>query len=89
MLRKRRRRRRKQVLRRLSDVVYRWQLRILTTERMLDSKRVKLTWVGEILGRMNFHERRIIHMAVAEEEGGTTESKGEGFMKGITILSQN
>ncbi len=53
------------------------------------SQRVKLTGAGEILGRMNPHERRIVHLAVAEEEGVTTESEGEGFMKSITILPQN
>ncbi len=50
------------------------------------SQRVKLTGTQEVLGLMNPHERRIVHMAVAEEEGVTTESDGEGFMKRITIL---
>ena len=50
------------------------------------SERVKLTGAKEVLGRMNPHERRIVHMAVAEQEGVTTESDGEGFMKRITIL---
>ena len=52
------------------------------------SQRVKLTGTQEVLGLMNPHERRIVHMAVAEEEGVTTESDGEGFMKRITILPQ-
>ena len=52
------------------------------------SERVKLTGTKEVLGLMNPHERRIVHMAVAEEEGVTTESDGEGFMKRIAILPQ-
>jgi spoIIIJ-associated protein len=52
------------------------------------SQRVKLTGDKEVLGLMNPHERRIVHLAVAEEGGVTTVSDGEGFMKRITILPQ-
>lgn len=50
------------------------------------SERVKRTGEKEVLGRMNPHERRIVHLAVAEVEGVTTVSSGEGFLKHITIL---
>ena len=53
------------------------------------SERVKLTGDKEALGQMNPHERRIVHMAVAEEEGVTTESDGDGFLKRITILPED
>lgn len=53
------------------------------------SERVRLTGDREVLGQMNPHERRIVHMAVAEQEGVTTESDGDGFLKRITILPQD
>lgn len=50
------------------------------------SERVKLTGVEQQLGLMNPYERRIVHLAVAAEEGVSTESSGEGFMKRVTIM---
>ena len=40
----------------------------------------------EELGLMNPYERRVVHLAVAEKEGVTTESSGEGLMKRVIIL---
>ncbi len=50
------------------------------------SERVKRTGEKEVLGQMNPHERRIVHLAVADVEGVTTVSSDEGFLKHITIL---
>ena len=52
------------------------------------SERVRNTGSKEALGLMNPHERRIVHLEVAEHEGVTTVSDGEGFMKRITILPE-
>ena len=50
------------------------------------SARVKLTGQEEELGSMNPYERRIVHLAVAELDGVTTESEGDGVMKRVIIL---
>jgi spoIIIJ-associated protein len=50
------------------------------------SERVRRTGTAEELGLMNPYERRIVHLAVAETEGVTTESEGEGVMKRVVIF---
>jgi spoIIIJ-associated protein len=50
------------------------------------SDRVRRTGEREELGLMNPYERRIVHLAVAETEGVTTVSAGEGVMKRVIIL---
>ena len=50
------------------------------------SERVKRSGEEEELGRMNPYERRIVHLAVAEIDGVTTESEGEGVMKRVVIF---
>jgi len=50
------------------------------------SDRVRRTGAREELGLMNPYERRIVHLAVAETEGVTTVSAGEGVMKRVIIL---
>ena len=50
------------------------------------SERVKLTGQEEELASMNPYERRLVHLAVAEIEGVTTESEGDGVMKRVIIL---
>ena len=50
------------------------------------SDRVRRTGAREELGLMNPYERRIVHLAVAETEGVTTASAGEGVMKRVIIL---
>jgi spoIIIJ-associated protein len=50
------------------------------------SERVRRTGEEEELGLMNPYERRIVHLAVAEAEGVTTESEGDGLMKRVVIL---
>jgi len=50
------------------------------------SERVKQTGEEEELSRMNPYERRVVHLAVAEIEGVSTESEGEGVMKRVVIF---
>jgi spoIIIJ-associated protein len=50
------------------------------------SEKVRLTGREQELGLMNPYERRIVHLAVAEEEGVSSESSGDGFRKRITIM---
>jgi spoIIIJ-associated protein len=50
------------------------------------SERVRMTGQSEELGMMNPYERRIIHLAVADEEGVTSESAGNGFLKRVVIF---
>ena len=50
------------------------------------SDRVRRTGAREELGLMNPYERRIVHLAVAETEGVTTVSAGDGVMKRVIIL---
>jgi len=35
---------------------------------------------------MSAHDRRIVHMALAEHEGVTTESEGEGLFRRVVIF---
>jgi spoIIIJ-associated protein len=50
------------------------------------AERVRVSGEPEELGLMNPYERRIVHLAVAEAEGVTTESNGDGVMKRVVIL---
>ena len=50
------------------------------------SERVRATGLEEEVGRLNPYERRIVHLAVADQDGVTTESSGEGVMKRVYIL---
>lgn len=50
------------------------------------SERVRTSGQEEELGRMNPYERRIVHLAVAEIDGVTTESEGDGVMKRVVIM---
>jgi len=49
------------------------------------SEKVKRTGLKQELGLMNPYERRIVHLAVAEDRDLTSSSSGEGFMKRVTI----
>jgi len=50
------------------------------------AQRVKETGREEILDFMNPYERRIIHIAINQLEGLTTESLGEGFLKKVRVF---
>jgi len=49
------------------------------------AEKVKQTGLDQQLGPLNPYERRIVHMAVAEVPGVTTESIGDAFSKTVHI----
>ena len=49
------------------------------------AQKAKDTGVDQQLGPLNPYERRIVHMAVAEIPGATTESIGDAFSKTVLI----
>ena len=49
------------------------------------AEKVKQTGVDQQLGPLNPYERRIVHLAVAEVPGVTTESIGDAFSKTVHI----
>jgi spoIIIJ-associated protein len=52
------------------------------------AQHVQETGRDEILDLMNPYERRIVHIAVNQISGITTESLGDGFLKRIKILQE-
>jgi len=49
------------------------------------AEKAKQTGADQQLGPLNPYERRIVHMAVAEVPGVTTESVGDAFSKSVYI----
>ena len=49
------------------------------------AEKAKQTGVDQQLGPLNPYERRLVHMAVAEVPGATTESIGDAFAKTVYI----
>lgn len=49
------------------------------------AEKAKQTGLDQQLGPLNPYERRIVHMAVAEVPGATTESVGDAFSKTVLI----
>jgi spoIIIJ-associated protein len=49
------------------------------------AEKVKTSGVDQQLGPLNPYERRIVHLAVAEVPGVTTESVGDAFSKTVLI----
>jgi spoIIIJ-associated protein len=49
------------------------------------AEKVKQTGIDQQLGPLNPYERRIVHIAVAEVPGVTTESIGDAFSKTVHI----
>jgi len=49
------------------------------------AEKAKQTGMDQQLGPLNPYERRIVHMAVAEVPGATTESVGDAFSKTVLI----
>jgi spoIIIJ-associated protein len=49
------------------------------------AQKAKDTGADQQLGPLNPYERRIVHMAVAEVPGATTESVGDAFSKTVMI----
>jgi len=52
------------------------------------AQKAKDTAVDQQLGPLNPYERRIVHMAVAEVPGATTESIGDAFSKTVLISAR-
>jgi spoIIIJ-associated protein len=52
------------------------------------AQKAKDTGVEQQLGPLNPYERRIVHMAVAEVPGATTESIGDAFSKTVHISAK-
>src|SRR5437764_4312053 len=52
---------------------------------ILLAEKVKQTGMDQQLGPLNPYERRIVHLAVAEVPGATTESVGDAFSKTVMI----
>ncbi len=51
------------------------------------AQKVRESGREEILEAMNPYERRIVHIAVNEIRGVTTESLGEGFLKRVRVMA--
>ena len=49
------------------------------------AEKAKLSGLDQQLGPLNPYERRLVHMAVAEVPGVTTESVGDAFSKTVLI----
>jgi spoIIIJ-associated protein len=49
------------------------------------AKKAKTTGIDQQLGPLNPYERRLVHLAVAEVPGVTTESVGDAFSKTVLI----
>jgi len=49
------------------------------------AEKAKQTGMDQQFGPLNPYERRIVHMAVAEVPGATTESVGDAFSKTVLI----
>lgn len=49
------------------------------------AEKAKQTGMDQQLGPLNPYERRIVHLAVAEVPGATTESVGDAFSKTVLI----
>jgi spoIIIJ-associated protein len=52
------------------------------------AEKAKETGVDQQLGPLNPYERRLVHMAVAEVPGATTESIGDAFAKTVHISAR-
>ena len=49
------------------------------------AEKVKQTGADQQIGPLNPYERRLVHLAVAEVSGVTTESVGDAFSKTVLI----
>jgi spoIIIJ-associated protein len=50
------------------------------------AERVKNTGKPAAIGQMNAHDRRIVHIALQDDNKVRTQSKGEGFLKKLVIF---
>jgi spoIIIJ-associated protein len=52
------------------------------------AEKAKQSGIDQQLGPLNPYERRLVHMAVAEVPGATTESVGDAFSKTVMISAR-
>ena len=52
------------------------------------AEKAKQSGIDQQLGPLNPYERRLVHMAVAEVPGATTESVGDAFSKTVLISAR-
>jgi spoIIIJ-associated protein len=52
------------------------------------AERARSTGVPQEMGPLNPYERRIVHMAIAEDNTATSESIGDAFMKTVIIAAK-
>jgi spoIIIJ-associated protein len=52
------------------------------------AEKAKNTGMPQEMGPLNPYERRIVHMAIAEQPGATSESIGDAFMKTVIISAK-
>ena len=52
------------------------------------AERARSTGVPQEMGPLNPYERRIVHMAIAEDSNATSESIGDAFMKTVIISAK-
>ena len=52
------------------------------------AQKAKDSGLDQQLGPLNPYERRLVHMAVAEIPGATTESVGDAFSKTVFISAR-
>ena len=52
------------------------------------AEKARSSGMPQEMGPLNPYERRIVHLAIAEEPGATSESIGDAFMKTVIISAQ-
>ena len=52
------------------------------------AERARSSGIAQEMGPVNPYERRIVHLAIAEDSGVTSESIGDAFMKTVIISSK-
>ena len=52
------------------------------------AERARSSGIAQEMGPLNPYERRIVHLAIAEDSGVTSESIGDAFMKTVNISSK-
>jgi spoIIIJ-associated protein len=52
------------------------------------AEKARSSGMPQEMGPLNPYERRIVHLAIAEDPGATSESIGDAFMKTVIISAQ-
>ena len=53
-----------------------------------NADKARVSGMPQEMGPLNPYERRIVHLAIAEEPGASSESIGDAFMKTVIISAQ-